>query len=60
MVPDTGWYKSSFSNSGGDACVEIRIMPELVGVRDSKNPTGRSFWVPTEAWASLVTRLTLG
>ena len=26
MSRDTGWFKSSYSNSGGDQCVEVRML----------------------------------
>ncbi len=35
---DTGWFKSSFSSSGGDVCVEVRFIGGSSLVRDSKNP----------------------
>jgi hypothetical protein len=35
---DTGWFKSTFSSSGGDICVEVRMTGETAQVRDSKNP----------------------
>jgi len=34
----TNWHKSNHSDDGG--CVEIAHADGLVGVRDSKNPTG--------------------
>jgi hypothetical protein len=34
------WRKSSRSNGVGGECVEIAVVPDAVGVRDSKNPTG--------------------
>ena len=36
---DTGWFKSTFSTSGGDNCVEVRFTGEMARVRDSKNPS---------------------
>ena len=37
------WRKSSYSGQSGN-CVEVaRNLPGLVAVRDSKNPTGRSW-----------------
>jgi hypothetical protein len=35
---DTGWFKSTFSTSGGDNCVEVRFTGDASLVRDSKNP----------------------
>ncbi|HJP80574.1 MAG TPA: DUF397 domain-containing protein [Pseudonocardiaceae bacterium] len=31
------WRKSSRSGNGGQDCVELAILPRVVGVRDSKN-----------------------
>lgn len=33
------WRKSAHSNGSGD-CVEVADLGSVVGVRDSKNPTG--------------------
>ncbi|MEV4575910.1 DUF397 domain-containing protein [Nonomuraea jabiensis] len=38
--PDAQWQKATFSNSQGN-CVEFaRLAPDVVAMRDSKNPTG--------------------
>jgi hypothetical protein len=51
-VRDTGWFKSSRSNGGGDQCVECRIVRDAgTGVRDSKNPDAGQFWVAPSAWS---------
>ncbi|GGP57296.1 DUF397 domain-containing protein [Saccharothrix coeruleofusca] len=58
---DTGWFKSSRSNAGGDQCVECRIVAgHGVGVRDSKNPGGGVLRVGPVAWSSFVTALKNG
>ncbi|HCT81868.1 MAG TPA: DUF397 domain-containing protein [Micromonosporaceae bacterium] len=57
MSRDTGWIKSSFSNAGGDACVELRIVASEVSVRDSKNPVAGSFWVRSDAWALFLAQI---
>ena len=38
--PSVRWRKSS--RSGGDTgqCVEVAQVPGIIGIRDSKNPTG--------------------
>ena len=37
------WHKSSHSSQDGN-CVEVaRNLPELVAIRDSKQPNGRSW-----------------
>jgi hypothetical protein len=57
-VPDLTaaiWRKSTRSNNGGN-CVEVADnLAEVVGVRDSKNPTGPALTFKPEAWASFVT-----
>ena len=54
QVRDTGWFKCSCSSSGGSGCVEVRMTEAGVGVRDSKNQAGPSFFVGTEAWGGFV------
>ena len=58
MIPDAGWFKSSFSMAASDNCVEVRHVARLVGVRDSKNPAGDAFWVRRSAWHALVVQVT--
>ncbi|MGC4793599.1 DUF397 domain-containing protein [Micromonospora saelicesensis] len=45
------WRKSSFSGDEG-ACVEVAAIPQLVAVRDSKDPAGPALLFPTAAWAA--------
>ncbi|WLQ41083.1 DUF397 domain-containing protein [Streptomyces laculatispora] len=40
MSTEPAWFKSSYSGSGGDNCVEVALHTEAVHVRDSKD-TGR-------------------
>jgi Domain of unknown function (DUF397) len=39
MTRDTGWFRSSFSGTANDNCVEVRLSDLTVGVRDSKSPS---------------------
>ncbi|MER8184804.1 Scr1 family TA system antitoxin-like transcriptional regulator [Kitasatospora sp. NPDC094015] len=49
------WLKSSYS-SGGGQCIEISPgHPDVVPVRDSKDPHGPVLRVDTRAWAAFVT-----
>ncbi|MGW3629246.1 DUF397 domain-containing protein [Streptomyces sp. NPDC005122] len=32
------WFKSSYSNNEGEACLEIAATPTTIHIRDSKNP----------------------
>jgi hypothetical protein len=54
MTRDTGWFKSSVSNSGGDSCVEVRITDRTVHLRDTKNRDAGMLEVSPAAWAGLV------
>jgi hypothetical protein len=59
VIGDTGWYKSSFSGSGQAACVEVRIVRAArVGLRDSKDPTGKPLWVGRLAWSPFLAMVT--
>ncbi|MET9807680.1 DUF397 domain-containing protein [Streptomyces halstedii] len=57
------WYKSSYSNNGGD-CIEVAAnhtaTTGAVPVRDSKNPGGPVLTVPATAFASFVTGVKAG
>ncbi|MGW4351003.1 DUF397 domain-containing protein [Nocardia sp. NPDC004582] len=52
------WFKSSYSESGGN-CVEVAFFADgHVGIRDSKAPTGPTLtFTPTE-WTTFTTALT--
>ncbi|MEV4433860.1 DUF397 domain-containing protein [Streptomyces sp. NPDC049555] len=47
------WFKSSHSiDTGGGSCISIAVLPERVGIRDSKHPDGPAVTVPRAAWAA--------
>ena len=52
------WRKSGYSGNGGGNCVEVaRSLPDVVAVRDSKNPDGPILTFSRDEWASFITRL---
>ncbi|MER0482052.1 DUF397 domain-containing protein [Streptomyces sp. Edi2] len=54
------FYKSSYSGSQGE-CVEVaRNVPQLMAIRDSKNPAGPCLIVGASAWASFMETLKTG
>ncbi|PWI16767.1 DUF397 domain-containing protein [Streptomyces sp. Act143] len=58
-IPDasalTTWRKSSHSGPDNGDCVEVADgNPDLIPVRDSKNPTGPALLLGTAAWAAFV------
>ncbi|MBE1486158.1 DUF397 domain-containing protein [Plantactinospora soyae] len=49
------WRKSSRSNGHSGNCVEVADnLPEVVGVRDSKDPSGPALVFAPHAWRSFV------
>ncbi|MGH3864566.1 MAG: DUF397 domain-containing protein [Pseudonocardiaceae bacterium] len=53
-VAFTGWRTSSHSNGNG-GCVELAFTSALVGVRDSKDPTGPVLAIGPASWSALLT-----
>ncbi len=52
------WRKSSYSGGNGGTCVEVaRNLPNVVAVRDSKNPDGPALIISRDEWASFTARL---
>ncbi|MEQ4300955.1 DUF397 domain-containing protein [Plantactinospora sp. B6F1] len=49
------WRKSTRSGGNGGSCVEVADnLPGVVGVRDSKDPTGPALTFGTTAWRAFV------
>jgi Domain of unknown function (DUF397) len=54
------WRKSTCSNNGG-ACVEVAGgMPDVVAVRDSKDPDGPKLAFTLDAWQRFAGRVRSG
>lgn len=54
VAEESAWFKSSYSNDTGGACVEIAALTGQVGIRDSKDKQGPALLVPVGAWSSFV------
>ncbi|MEU4715253.1 DUF397 domain-containing protein [Micromonospora purpureochromogenes] len=52
------WRKSSRSSGNGGDCVEVADnLLDIVGVRDSKDPTGPALVFAPAAWRAFVARV---
>ncbi|MGV9247478.1 DUF397 domain-containing protein [Streptomyces sp. NPDC003710] len=51
---ELAWFKSSYSGSQGDDCVEVAITEQAVHVRDSKNMMRPHFAVGRDKWLQFV------
>jgi hypothetical protein len=51
---ELAWFKSSYSGSQGDSCVEIAVTEQAICVRDSKDVTGPYFAVGRDEWSRFV------
>jgi hypothetical protein len=53
------WRKSTHSGGGGNACVEVAplTVPDVIGVRDSKDVTRPPMSVAPTAWTSFLTAI---
>ncbi|MCF2526119.1 DUF397 domain-containing protein [Yinghuangia soli] len=48
------WFKSSYSGSQGDDCVEVAVREAAIHVRDSKHEGGPMLMVRRSDWARFV------
>ncbi|MCG8965458.1 DUF397 domain-containing protein [Streptomyces sp. CL12-4] len=53
-VPDSAWFKSSYSTGSGGECIEVAVRPATVHVRDSKDTTRAALAVEHTAWATFL------
>lgn len=57
----TTWRKSSRSNGGGEGdCVEVAELPDLVAMRDSKDPAGPILAFTRIEWRSFLRAVRAG
>lgn len=52
---DLVWFKSTYSGSSGDNCVEVAMRANVVLVRDSKDTERPSLAVSRDAWSAFTT-----
>lgn len=52
MSDALAWYKSSYSDDEGGACVEVAAQPSRILVRDSKVADGPRVAISPTAWAA--------
>jgi len=53
-VPDSAWFKSSYSGGNETECVETALIPGTVSVRDSKRLNGHLFQVNSATWTAFL------
>lgn len=53
-TPEQTWFKSSFSGSQGDDCIEVAWGTEMVHVRDSKDHLSPELALSPTAWRGFV------
>jgi hypothetical protein len=54
---ELSWRRSSHSDNLGGNCVEVALLAEGVGVRDSKNPDGPKLVLTPATFRALLTDL---
>ncbi|QNE77334.1 DUF397 domain-containing protein [Streptomyces finlayi] len=54
------WFKSSYSASPDNECVEVANMPKRTLVRDSKRPAGPHTGFSHSAWATFTVHVGSG
>ncbi|MGA4839024.1 DUF397 domain-containing protein [Streptomyces sp. G45] len=56
MNSSTGlaWFKSSYSDSEGQSCLEVATEPAAVHIRDSKDPGRGQLIVTPATWAAFL------
>ncbi|MFF3328003.1 DUF397 domain-containing protein [Streptomyces sp. NPDC002888] len=51
---ELAWFKSSYSGTQGDSCVEVAVTEQAIYVRDSKDVARPHFAVEPDGWAQFV------
>ncbi|BFO16359.1 DUF397 domain-containing protein [Streptomyces sp. KM77-8] len=53
-MSELAWFKSSYSGTQGDDCVEVAIAEQAIQVRDSKDMTRPPFAMHRQGWERFV------
>ncbi|MYT29004.1 MULTISPECIES: DUF397 domain-containing protein [unclassified Streptomyces] len=53
-IPESAWFKSSYSTGSGGECVEVAPGTAAVHVRDSKDTTRCALTASSSAWSAFV------
>ncbi|MGI8307619.1 DUF397 domain-containing protein [Saccharopolyspora hattusasensis] len=56
---DATWFKSSYSATQ-NVCVEVAMVPGVVGVRDTKDRDGGMLVFGSAAWSGFLTHIKAG
>ncbi|MBQ0852595.1 DUF397 domain-containing protein [Streptomyces sp. BH-SS-21] len=57
-ITELTWFKSSYSGSDGDDCVEVAVCAAAtIHVRDSKNARGPQLALSPAAWGTFIQRV---
>lgn len=54
MTQQLAWFKSSYSDGEGGACVEVALTPTTTHIRDTKLPTGPQLHITAPAWSAFI------
>ncbi|WP_119728543.1 DUF397 domain-containing protein [Thermomonospora amylolytica] len=57
---NAAWRKSSYSHGGSGDCVELAALPDVIGIRDSKNPAAGHLRVGRRHLAALLAEVKSG
>ncbi|MFH8472386.1 DUF397 domain-containing protein [Streptomyces sp. NPDC018000] len=59
-IDERAWFKSSYSGSDGDACMEVAKGTQAIHVRDSKDQLSPELALSPAAWDDFVSYATQG
>ncbi|MGP4018151.1 DUF397 domain-containing protein [Saccharopolyspora sp. 5N708] len=56
VLADAAWFKSSYSATQ-NACVEVAMVPGVVGVRDTKDRDSATLIFASTTWTTFLTHI---